>query len=65
MIICVCKAVSDRRIQKEIDDGARTMVDIAKGCLAGTDCGSCCEQIRTMLQEHCKPHLRLVGDDAA
>jgi bacterioferritin-associated ferredoxin len=65
VIVCVCKAVSDRHIQKEIDHGARTMTDIAKRCSAGTDCGSCCAQIRAMLQERCKPHLRLVGDDAA
>ena len=65
MIVCVCKAVSDRKILQEIDNGATTMADIKKHCTAATDCGSCVPQIRQMLRECGKPHLRLVSNNAA
>jgi bacterioferritin-associated ferredoxin len=38
---------------------------LAKRCDAGTDCGACCAQIRAMISDRYKSHLRLVGCNAA
>ncbi len=49
MLVCICKGVSDRRIQDEIRRGNGTLGAIQHGCQAGTDCGSCVNKIRKML----------------
>ena len=50
MLVCLCKGVSDRQIREAIRSGARTLGQIRETCCgAGTDCGSCVRQIRTML----------------
>ena len=46
MLVCICKAVSDRRIREEVRRGNRTLQQIRRACDAGTDCGSCTKQIR-------------------
>lgn len=50
MLVCICKGVSDRQIREAIRSGARTLGQIRETCCAaGTDCGSCVRQIRSML----------------
>lgn len=49
MLVCICKAVSDRRIKEEVNRGARTLQQIRRACDAGTDCGSCTKQIRQIV----------------
>ena len=49
MLVCICKGVSDRRINEEIRRGACTLKQIQDGCEAGTDCKTCVRQIRQML----------------
>ena len=42
MILCVCKAVSDRQLQKEWMLGrVRSLEDVMLRTGAGTDCGTC------------------------
>ena len=41
MIVCHCRAVSDRAIRKAVRDGARTRRDVARACSAAARCGSC------------------------
>ncbi|WP_406197772.1 (2Fe-2S)-binding protein [Kitasatospora sp. NBC_01560] len=52
MYVCMCHAVTEAQVKKEIDGGANTPRQIAKGCKAGTDCGSCVRRIQALLGEH-------------
>ena len=48
MIVCICRAKSDRDIAQAIDEGARSIRDLQR-CGIGTDCGSCHGDLRQML----------------
>jgi len=50
MIICLCKGVSCRTIDAEVQRGARTVGGVAKACAAGTGCGMCVGQIRELIR---------------
>jgi bacterioferritin-associated ferredoxin len=41
MIICVCKAVSDRRIRSAVNEGATCVRDLTRQFGLGTCCGKC------------------------
>jgi bacterioferritin-associated ferredoxin len=49
MIVCLCHAVSDRDLEKVIDEGATTVEEIGQRCGAGTDCGACLGELREKL----------------
>ncbi|MGH1344600.1 MAG: (2Fe-2S)-binding protein [Nannocystales bacterium] len=50
MIVCLCKGISSRTIDAEVERGARTVGGIAKACQAGTSCGMCVGQIRDLIR---------------
>ena len=52
MIVCLCHAVNDRMIKQVIADGAETVSEVGEACKAGRECGSCCKQIRELIDEH-------------
>jgi bacterioferritin-associated ferredoxin len=63
MIVCHCKAVSDRRVRQAAREGARTCVEVSDACGAGSDCGGCHPTIEQILREEHpneSPSLRLV-----
>jgi bacterioferritin-associated ferredoxin len=41
VIVCHCRVVNHRDIEAAVDDGARSVPDVADVCGAGTDCGGC------------------------
>jgi bacterioferritin-associated ferredoxin len=49
MLVCHCKNVSDREIRAAVRGGARTRVDVARACEAGSRCGSCSEAVEDIL----------------
>jgi bacterioferritin-associated ferredoxin len=49
MIICVCKAVSDRHIRTAVDCGATSMRDLSRQLGIGTCCGKCVPEARAAL----------------
>ena len=51
MFICVCKAVSDKRIRRAVSDGAATVRDLSKTLGLGTCCGKCVPAARDLLEE--------------
>lgn len=53
MIVCVCKAVSDRRIQQCIAAGAGSVEELQIELGVATCCGSCETMVREMLHEAC------------
>ena len=50
MIVCVCRAVSDRVIRRAMETGANTVKQVGAACGAGTDCGGCKVQISQLLR---------------
>ena len=51
MYVCICKAVTDSRINQSIDDGAQTREEVTRACGAGGDCGACHQMIEDMIEE--------------
>ncbi|RYI78191.1 MAG: hypothetical protein EON47_24645 [Acetobacteraceae bacterium] len=52
MIVCLCKAVSDREVNLAIGRGATTLAQLGRACGAGTGarCGGCHGALRDLLQ---------------
>lgn len=51
MIVCVCRAVSDRTVKACAAAGARTVTAVGEACGAGTGCGTCHLTIARVLHE--------------
>ena len=51
MLVCSCRAVTDRTICAAIAAGADTIDDVARMCTAGSRCGGCWPQLQRMLAE--------------
>jgi bacterioferritin-associated ferredoxin len=51
MIICVCKAVSDRHIRSAIQAGASCMKDLSRQTGLGTCCGKCVPHAKAALAD--------------
>jgi bacterioferritin-associated ferredoxin len=49
MIVCVCKAVSDRHIRAAVKDGASTLRDLTRDLGVGTCCGKCLPEAKSAL----------------
>jgi bacterioferritin-associated ferredoxin len=49
MIICVCKAVSDRHIRAAVNEGASSMRDLTRELRVGTCCGKCLPEAKKAL----------------
>jgi bacterioferritin-associated ferredoxin len=49
MIVCVCKAVSDRHIRAAVKDGATSLRDISRELGVGTCCGKCVPEAQAAL----------------
>jgi bacterioferritin-associated ferredoxin len=50
MIVCVCKAVSDKQIRTAVKGGASCMRDIARDLQVGTCCGKCVPEAKLALK---------------
>ena len=51
MYICVCKAVSETRIVRAVNDGATTLKDLRECTGLGTSCGKCVPQAYELLRD--------------
>jgi bacterioferritin-associated ferredoxin len=49
MIVCICKAVSDKRIRNAAKDGVTTLRELSRELGVGTCCGKCVPQAREIL----------------
>jgi bacterioferritin-associated ferredoxin len=49
MIVCVCKAVSDRQIRHAVKDGASSIRDLSRELGIGSCCGKCLPEARKAL----------------
>ena len=50
MIVCHCKAVSDRTIRKAVREGAQSLGEVSAACGAGSCCGGCTGTVRQILR---------------
>jgi bacterioferritin-associated ferredoxin len=51
MVLCICRSLTDREVDAAIQDGARSLTEVAEACGAGTDCGSCLQAIEARLSQ--------------
>lgn len=51
MYICICKAVSDRRIRRAVEEGATTLRELRERTGLGTNCGKCVPQAYALLRD--------------
>jgi bacterioferritin-associated ferredoxin len=49
MIVCVCKAVSDKDIRAAVKNGATQLPDLTRELGLGTCCGKCLPEAKTAL----------------
>ena len=56
MIICVCRAVSDRQIRSLVQQGASSMAEVRGELGTGECCGKCSRQVRELIDLHRCPH---------
>jgi bacterioferritin-associated ferredoxin len=49
MIVCVCKAVSDRHIRHAVKGGASSLRDLTRELGVGTCCGKCLPEAKAAL----------------
>jgi len=59
MYVCVCKAVTEKRIARAVDEGATTLKDLREATGLGTGCGKCVplayQQLRDALDRRDSP----------
>lgn len=51
MIVCSCRAVTDREIRRAVRAGACTVREVAESCGAGSACGGCRASVLAILDE--------------
>ncbi len=56
MIVCVCKAVSDRQIRAAVKDGATHLRDLSRDLGVGTCCGKCLPEAESVLARSLDQH---------
>jgi bacterioferritin-associated ferredoxin len=49
MIVCVCKAVSDRQIRNAVNEGATSLRDLRRELGIGSCCGKCVPEAKMAL----------------
>jgi bacterioferritin-associated ferredoxin len=64
MYICVCKAVSDKRIERHVAHGVVSLKELSQATGLGTCCGKCVPDARRHLADavarrHAAEHLHL------
>lgn len=58
MIVCHCRVVSDREVERAIDEGATSLADVCRVTGAGRDCGGCVLSVRGLLcQQEATPSV--------
>ena len=51
MYVCICKAVSEKRIARAVGEGATTLKDLRESTGLGTGCGKCVPQAYQLLRD--------------
>ena len=51
MYVCICKAVSERRIAQAVGEGVTTLKELRERTGLGTNCGKCVPQAYQLLRD--------------
>lgn len=51
MYVCICRAVSEKRIVRAVAEGATTLRDLRERTQLGTGCGKCVPQAYQLLRD--------------
>jgi bacterioferritin-associated ferredoxin len=65
VIVCQCRAVSDRAVEAALADGARTLSAVCRATGAGQDCGSCIFTVKAQVRHHRATESALLEVDGA
>jgi NAD(P)H-nitrite reductase large subunit len=52
MVICSCRAVTDRAVIGAITEGATTVEEVTSRCAAASRCGGCSPELERLLAQH-------------
>ena len=52
MFVCLCKAVSDKKLATLVKEGKETLNEIQNCSEAGKGCGACLKQLETFIQKN-------------
>jgi bacterioferritin-associated ferredoxin len=55
MVLCICRAVTDRDLEGLVRSGARSLADVETACGAGGDCGACINALAERLKSKSPP----------
>ena len=50
MIVCVCRGVSERRVESVVAAGATTVEQVTRVCGAASDCGACRRMVAALVE---------------
>ena len=64
MLVCHCRAVSDRQVEAAVTAGARDARAVVRATHAGTGCGGCLSSLRALIEDALRPDP-VLADDAA
>jgi bacterioferritin-associated ferredoxin len=65
VIVCQCRAVSDRAVEAAVADGARTLSAVCRTTGAGQDCGSCIFTVKAQVCHHRATESAMLEVDGA
>ncbi|MDN3521161.1 (2Fe-2S)-binding protein [Halomonas ramblicola] len=65
MYVCICKGVSDHRIRRAVEDGARNWREVQAETGCGTQCGKCACLGKDITREAVKDELLMTADELA
>ena len=56
MIVCHCRAATDREIRRSVRNGATTLREVSRACGAAAGCGGCADAVREILVSELGAH---------
>ena len=69
MLVCHCRAVTDRAIRAAVRNGAQTVSDVARSCGAGGTCGGCHDTVKALIHSesasHTAQHTQVTSETAS
>ncbi|ODS95355.1 MAG: hypothetical protein ABS56_16050 [Lautropia sp. SCN 69-89] len=65
MIVCICRAVSDRQIRAVVSQGASSLSEVRAELGTGECCGKCSRQVRELIDQHASASPVCGGADCA
>ncbi|MDY7117764.1 (2Fe-2S)-binding protein [Halomonas sp. SSL-5] len=65
MYICICKGVSDHRIRRVVEEGARSWREVQAETGCGTQCGKCASEGKSLTREAVREELMISDGDLA